>query len=926
MDPISLLVGGAAGAGLASVLRKGQEHRSAPQGLSDLLNWAFLIGDGVVLQKDGALLAGFTYRGPDLGSATPAELDALGAQLNDALLPYTDGWMFHVDSIRAPAPPYGPSAFPDDVSAWIDAERRAAFRSARPQFVSECTLTVTYLPPREAYTRAASLFLQNRRPVVDWDTLVGQFESALETLRDRLRAHLTVQRLGSDDLVTHLHRCLTGIAGRLAAPPHGAYLNTVLASQEVVGGFAPRVGALHHRIVGIVGYPAKSSLGRLEVLNTLPMSYRWSSRFIPVGQRVAEKLIRRHQQRWFMGRRGVGSFLREIASKSEGAAATRRQDKEEEFFYDQDATRMARDAGDAAAENASGAVRFGFATQVVVVADEDPRAAESNARAVMSVLQDHGFAARIETVNALDAFFGTLPGHGYPNLRRPLLSTANMVDLWPVRSVWPGLAQNPSPFFPTASPALAHVATDGSTPFRLNLHVGDVGHTLLVGATGAGKSTFVGLVAAQWQRYPAARTVIFDVGYSHWLLCRAVGGRHYDIGAGHVDALAFQPLADVDQPTERAWAAGWLEMLLELQGAAMTPKRRARVDRALVLLGQQPRSCRTLTELTVQIQDADLAAALRPYTLGGVYGRLLDASDDSAVLGNTPDAAGRRLVSDAERPDTSHGTRRSRDRRYDVFELRHLLDLDEKILVPVLLYLFRHVERRLDGHPTLIVIEELWAPLMRTVFSSRIKQWLLTLRKQNAAVMLVAHTPAQLDNVPAKQVLIESCPTRILLPNPEAEAVTAARGYRDLGLNDRELAIVARATPKRDYYVKSPQGNRLVRLDLGSVARAFLSTPDGMTLDATRDAVESLIAREGGAWHAAWLRRLGLEPPVVLDPRTPPFGVPNATENLDGQNVEVNHRMEDATNAGFNSAELSDLYVTDGIGSTSDVLEDSRRV
>jgi hypothetical protein len=136
---------------------------------------------------------------------------------------------------------------------------------------------------------------------------------------------------------------------------------------------------------------------------------------------------------------------------------------------------------------------------------------------------------------------------------------------------------------------------------------------------------------------------------------------------------------------------------------------------------------------------------------------------------------------------------------------------------------------------------------------------------------------------------------------------------------------VARATPKRDYYVKSPQGNRLVRLDLGPVARAFLSTPDGMTLDAARDAVESMIVRDGGAWRTAWLRRLGLEPPVAPEVRKPNSGVPNADEFADGPNVRVNHRMEGGTNAGSNSAELRDLDITNGIASTSDMLEGARR-
>jgi type IV secretion system protein VirB4 len=569
----------------------------------------------------------------------------------------------------------------------------------------------------------------------------------------------------------------------------------------------------------------------LDVINTLPFRCRWSSRFIPVGQQAADRLIKRAQRQWFMGRKGMTSFLREVAAKDQRSSEWRERE-EAALFHDADATDMAHDAAHALAESRSGAVHYGFATQVVVVMDEDAERVRAHGRAVRTALEDRGFTARIETVNAVDAFFGTLPGHGYPNLRRPLLHTANIAALWPVTSVWPGVAENQSQYFPAGSPPLMHVATDGSTPFRLNLHVGDVGHTLVVGATGGGKSTFVGLTVAQWQRYDHAQTFVFDVGYSHWLLAKAAGAQNYDIGAGRLDAIAFQPLADIDLESERAWAASWLEMLLDLQGVPMTPGRRARLDHALVLVAGEPKAYRTLTELTVQLQDADLAAALKPYTVGGTYGRLLDAEADAVGTGS-----------------------------YQVFELRHLMDMDDKVLVPVLLYLFRRVERQLDGRATLIVIEELWAPFMRTAFANRIKQWLLTLRKQNAAVMLVAHSLAQLDAVPAKQVLIESCPTRVLLPNAEATSSANLLLYRDLGLNDREIALVARAVAKRDYYVTSPLGSRLVTLDLGPLARAFLGAPEGVTIEGMLTMVDELAAREGNGWPVAWLERLGVGSP-----------------------------------------------------------------
>lgn len=138
---------------------------------------------------------------------------------------------------------------------------------------------------------------------------------------------------------------------------------------------------------------------------------------------------------------------------------------------------MAEDAGGAASENAHGAVRFCYVTQTAVVTDADPEAAARSANDLLKTLADRGFTGRIETVNALEAYLGSLPGHGYPNLRRPLLSTRNVADLLPLTSVWPGLASNPSPYFAPGSPPLLWAKTGGATPFRLNIHDSDVGHT-----------------------------------------------------------------------------------------------------------------------------------------------------------------------------------------------------------------------------------------------------------------------------------------------------------------------------------------------------------------------------------------------------------------------------------------------------------------
>jgi type IV secretory pathway VirB4 component len=880
MNPTApALLAFAAGTCAPALLDRLREHRREPAGLPDLLGWLHLVAPGTVLQKSGSFLTGWSYRGPDLAAATPEELDALAGHLNDALLPYGDGWMFHVDFVRRPAQGYAPpGAFPDPVTRWIDDERRAAYEAARGHFVSESFLVATYLPPREVYSQVAALFIQGRpRARSAWGAIHRRFEDEAAQLERRLSGHLKIERLSSRQLLTHLHACLTGLPHPVEPPPHGAYLDSLLADRPLAGGWAPRIGDLHLRLIALHGFPHASFPGILDFLGGLGFPFRASHRIVALSQTTAARQISRLRLSWFKRRRGAGSWLRELTASSSGAAgpgAGSQRERDDELFLDQDAAGMAKDAAAAAAENASGRVRFCLYTPVLLVADADPARADHQAAEVLKALDDRGFTARLEDVNALEAFLGTLPGQGFANLRRPLVSTRNLADLLPVTSVWPGLPENPSPLFPRHSPALLWAATTGATPFWLNLHDDDVGHTLVVGSTGAGKSTLLNLLIAQFLRYPRAQVFSFDIGYSGWLLAQAAGARHYDLA---VLPVRLQPLAQIDNPAERLWALEWLEIVLSINGLAVTPATRETLDTALRLLATEPPAHRRLSDLLPQLQDRDLAAALAPYA-GGALGHLLDAGwDDVSDDRHAGDSADR--SDSSEGADPSADPRRA-DRRgaqtyandsqgaaspYHVFELKRLADMEDRALLPVLLYLFHRVEQRLEqGRPSLLVIEEAWLPLMKSAFAARIKQWLLTLRKQNAAVVLATQSLSQLSGSPHRAVLLESCPTRILLPNPEAASPANAALYRDLGLNDAELHLLARARRKRDYYFKSPRGSRLFELGLGPLALAFLGTPEGMTQAEAIAEARPLVASHGSDWPREWLARRGITPPNLI--------------------------------------------------------------
>ena len=174
----------------------------------------------------------------------------------------------------------------------------------------------------------------------------------------------------------------------------------------------------------------------------------------------------------------------------------------------------------------------------------------------------------------------------------------------------------------------------------------------------------------------------------------------------------------------------------------------------------------------------------------------------------------------------------------------------------MLRYLFARFDERFDGAPTLLILDEAWLFLDEPSFAARIRQWLKTLRKKNVSVVFATQSLADIKDSTIAPAIIESCASRIFLPNPQATEPQIRTIYEGFGLNSRQIEIVATAQPKRDYYYQSRLGNRLFDLDLGPAALAFagVSTPQDQ-----RD-IDRVLTQAGAPGFAgAWLRHRGLD-------------------------------------------------------------------
>ena len=790
------------------------EYRSRNARLADYLPWAALAAPGVVLNKDGSFQRSAKFRGPDLDSAVAAELVAVAGRINNAFRRLGSGWSIFVEAQRFEAATYPESLFPDAASALVDAERKAGFEEAGAHFVSSYFLTFLWLPPVEDAARAETWLYEGREQSgVNPHELLRGFIDRTDRVLALLDGFMTECRwLNDTEALTYLHSTISTHRHRVRVPETPIYLDALLADQPLAGGLEPRLGDQHLRVLTIIGFPSATTPGLLDEMNRLAFPYRWSTRAILLDKLEATRLLTKIRRQWFAKRKSIAAILKEVMTNEASA------------LVDTDAANKAADADMALQELGADTAGMAYVTASVAVWDSDPRIADEKLRLVEKVIQGRDFNTMTETVNAIDAWLGSLPGHAYANVRQPPISTLNLAHMIPLSAVWAGPERNEH----LGAPPLLYGKTEGSTPFRLSLHIGDVGHTLVVGPTGAGKSVLLALMALQFRRYERSQIFAFDFGGSIRSAALAMSGDWHDLGGGLTEdsdaSVSLQPLARIDEPHERAWAADWIGAILLREGIAITPEVKEHIWTALTSLASAPVEERTITGLAVLLQASDLKQALRPYCVGGPYGRLLDAETEH--LGSADVQA---------------------------FEIEGLVGTGAA--PAVLSYLFHRIGDRLDGRPTLLIIDEGWLALDDEGFAGQLREWLKTLRKKNASVVFATQSLSDIDGSAIAPAIIESCPTRLLLPNERAIEPQIAAIYRRFGLNDRQIEILARATPKRDYYCQSRRGNRLFELGLSEVGLALCAASSKS--DQTAIARIHAEHRDGG-FLEAWLRHRGV--------------------------------------------------------------------
>jgi type IV secretion system protein VirB4 len=427
----------------------------------------------------------------------------------------------------------------------------------------------------------------------------------------------------------------------------------------------------------------------------------------------------------------------------------------------------------------NGAVGFGDHHLSVLVRERTlPRLDDATA-ACAAALADTGAIVVREDTNLEPAFWAQFPGNEQYIVRRAMISSANMASFGSLHGFALGQAEGNH-----WGEAVTLLETTSATPFFFNFHNGDLGNFSVIGPSGSGKTVVMNFLAAQAQKF-SPRTILFDKDRGAELFVRGIGGRYDRIYAG--EPSGFNPLALPDTPANRAFLRDWLGVMLKVEG----PEELQTVSHAVDAAYENDASLRRLRNFrellsgTRRPEPGDLADRLSAWIHGGEHAWLFDNETDEIDL----------------------------NRKTLGFDMTALLE-NPRLRTPTMMYLFHRIEERLDGEPTMILIDEGWKALDDEVFAARIRDWLKTLRKRNALVGFATQSARDALESRISTALVEQTATMVFMPNSRARPEDYCDGF---GLTQHELALI-RTLPahSRCFLVRQPDASVVVRLDLSN--------------------------------------------------------------------------------------------------------------
>lgn len=512
--------------------------------------------------------------------------------------------------------------------------------------------------------------------------------------------------------------------------------------------------------ISFINFPDMISARILKDMESLKFNYRYSVRFIVEKQSSLERRFKNIREYHQVSTRSIGEYATKSYSR-----------------YEDDSSREAADETQKAIrELKKKEATFGQLTASVIIKDKDYKRLQRKIKDLLEKTKLYGFHCKNDIYNMFGTYFGAMAGNNELNKRTGLTASTSVLSMIPISTPFLGEAYNTHLQFP----ALLNAVTSNNDYYNFNLHVGDVGHFCILGETGAGKSTLLNLIIQAILRMPNSRVILFDKGESSKVLCRCMGGKFINIG---VDDFSFQIMENIDKIVYKGFVRDWLLSIAELHKFEITVAQQNLMTEALELLSKRPHEERTFSNFVNLLPDNKLKTLFFDYVEG-----------DYAKYFN--------------------GVPTKEDNRFIVYEM-NTISSNERLVNLVFSYMLFDIQQKTLKDEFLgLFIDEAWKSFKIKLFENKMGEFYREFRKLNSIIGLATQGLSEVTESNIFDSIITNCKTKIFLANEGANSETVRPLYIKMGVEPEEIQKIRKATPKKQYFIKSRLGTALIDFKL----------------------------------------------------------------------------------------------------------------
>jgi type IV secretion system protein VirB4 len=804
--------------------------------LSDHINLYGFWNETVFLTKSGDLGMVLNVAGVDYESLDHAEQEYAVKRLESALKSF--GPSFHVYQylFKTNRPEIPFASYNDPVVQTAVNQRRRFFEEKADRLfqveIFYCILlegsrsktgvgaafAQLFRDPAGAINELKTQFTNSRmktllRAQIEHD--LAQLEQRVQVFARQLGDFVQIEVLGQQGQFRFFRRLLNYDGWRIAgAPKHTQFLDDQVVNSDIEAERDHlRVGDDFVRVLTM-----KEAIGEtrplvLDSLLKIPANFYAVTEWTPMSAEKARKEVNKRRRHFNISKTGFVSQMGSDPAKTNPRDVLVDESKQADIENLGDCLRALGDGQ-----------QLGEFSLTVVLYGEDRPALDQLVGEFAGIFTNADGSLFVETYNQLNAYFATVPGGYAFNLRRMYLLNTNYADLSFLFTILPGERLNAH----LGAEYLAILETDNSTPYFLNLHNGEVAHTLILGMTGSGKSYLANTVLQSAQKY-APLTFIFDIGGSFESLTNIFGGSYLNVGQEARD-FTINPFSLPPTKENLQFLFSFFRVLIEgnEQRYRLDFKEERKlwdaVERVYLLEAGQ----RTISNFGNII--GELKERLHRWTRGGQYGFLFDNPTDTLTFS-----------------------------RFQTFNFAGWGDAPD-VLEPLLFYVLHRASNEISdpkklGTFKIFLLDEAWLFIRNETIRNYVVQAQKTWRKLNAAMVLATQSIKELQESGMLQIVAESCPTKIFLANPEMDRDVYREAFH---LNDTELDLIAGLVPPGQMLIRKARSSKKVHLNVDSVTHWM----------ATNNARDNLKKREYFERYgiAEGLRRLAQDFP--FRPRT----------------------------------------------------------